>query len=259
MSASPDGSSRRPLIAGNWKMHKTVAQSREFAGRLLSQLPDGAAVEVGVCPPFLALSAVVEAVAGSGVTVYAQNMHQADEGAFTGEVAASMLNEVGVDGVILGHSERRAHFCETDRVLAHKVPAALEAGLTPILCVGETEDERERGDTERRLRHQVQEDLQRLETDRLAEVVIAYEPVWAIGTGRVATADQAQEAIAFIRALVSDRSGEQGQRTRILYGGSVNVENAAELLALPDIDGALVGGASLDADSLAAIAAAAAI
>ncbi len=257
MSATQGGFSRRPLIAGNWKMHKTAAESREFVGRLLSQLPDGDAVEVGLCPPFLALAAVVEAVAGSGVNVYAQNMHQADEGAFTGEVSASMLNEVGVDGVILGHSERRAHFCETDRALAHKVPAALEAGLTPILCVGETEDERERGDTERRLRHQVQEDLQRLETDRLAEVVIAYEPVWAIGTGRVATADQAQEAIAFIRALVDDRSSEQGRRTRILYGGSVNVENAAELLALPDIDGALVGGASLHADSFAAIVAAA--
>ncbi len=248
--------SRRPLIAGNWKMHKTIAESRELVGGLLSQLPDGEGVEVGLCPPFLALATVVEAVAGSGVKVYAQNMHQAGEGAFTGEVAASMLTEVGVDGVILGHSERRAHFCETDRALAHKVLAALEAGLSPILCVGETEDEREQGDTERRLRHQVQEDLQRVETERLAEVVIAYEPVWAIGTGRVATAEEAQEAIAFIRALVGDRSREQGQRTRILYGGSVNAENAAELLTLPDVDGALVGGASLNADSFAAIAAA---
>ncbi len=248
---------RRPLIAGNWKMHKTVAESRDFADRLLSELPAADGVEVALCPPFLALAAVVEAVAGSGVKVYAQNMHQASAGAFTGEVAAPMLREAGVDGVILGHSERRAHFCESDRELSHKVPAALAAGLSPILCVGETEEEREQGDTERRLRHQVQEDLQRLETDQLSQVVIAYEPVWAIGTGRVATAEQAQEAIAFIRALVGDRSAEQAEQTRILYGGSVNVENAAELLARPDIDGALVGGASLDADSFAAIAAAA--
>jgi triosephosphate isomerase len=158
-----------------------------------------------------------------------------------------------VDGVILGHSERREYFGETDRALALKVPAALETGLVPILCVGETESEREQGETERKLRHQVQEDLQQLETDRLAEVVIAYEPVWAIGTGKVATAEQAQEAMSFIRALVADRSAEQAQRTRILYGGSVNADNAAELLALPDVDGALVGGASLDAQSFAAI------
>ena len=167
-----------------------------------------------------------------------------------------MLNEVGVHGVILGHSERRQLFGETDRALQLKVPAALEAGLVPILCVGETEEERERGDTQRKLRHQVQEGMAKLETERLGEVVIAYEPIWAIGTGRVATAEQAQEAIAFIRALVGDRSPEQAERTRVLYGGSVKPENAAELLALPDIDGALVGGASLDADSFAAIVAA---
>ena len=159
---------------------------------------------------------------------------------------------------ILGHSERRQLFGETDKALAQKVPAALAAGLLPILCVGETEEERERGDTERKLRHQVQEDLARVETERLGEVVIAYEPIWAIGTGQVATPEQAQEAIAFVRALVADRSREQAERTRILYGGSVKPDNAAELLALPDVDGALVGGASLDAESFAAIVAAAA-
>ena len=159
--------------------------------------------------------------------------------------------------MILGHSERREQFGETDRALALKVPAALEAGLLPILCVGETEEERERGDTERKLRHQVQEDLARVDTERLGEVVIAYEPIWAIGTGRVATPEQAQEAIAFVRALVADRSREQAERTRVLYGGSVKPENAAELLALPDVDGALVGGASLDPESFAAIVAAA--
>jgi triosephosphate isomerase len=191
------------------------------------------------------------------VAVYAQNMHQATDGAFTGEVSAAMLTEIGVHGVVLGHSERREMFGETDKALALKVPAALEAGLLPVLCVGETEDERERGDTERKLRHQVQEDLARVETARLGEIVIAYEPIWAIGTGLVASPEQAQDAIAFVRALVGDRSQEQAQRTRILYGGSVKPDNAAELLALPDVDGALVGGASLDAESFAAIVSAA--
>jgi triosephosphate isomerase len=168
-----------------------------------------------------------------------------------------MLLEVGVHGVLLGHSERRQYFGETDKALAQKVPAALEAGLLPVLCVGETEEERERGDTERKLRHQVQEDLAKIPTERLGDVVIAYEPIWAIGTGIVATPEQAQEAIAFVRALVADRSREQAERTRVLYGGSVKPDNAAELLALPDIDGALVGGASLEAESFAAIVAAA--
>jgi triosephosphate isomerase len=185
-------------------------------------------------------------------------MHHADFGAFTGEVAPPMLVEVGVHGVILGHSERRELFGETDRALQLKVPSALAAGLKPILCVGETEEEREAGDTERKLRHQVQEDLARVDISRLGDVVIAYEPIWAIGSGRVATLDQAQDAIAFIRALVADRSREQATRTRVLYGGSVKADNASELLALPDVDGALVGGASLDADSFAAIVNAAA-
>jgi triosephosphate isomerase len=168
-----------------------------------------------------------------------------------------MLVEADVHGVILGHSERRELFGETDKALALKVPAALEAGLVPILCVGETETERENGDTERKLRHQVQEDLARVDIERLGEVVIAYEPIWAIGTGQVATPEQAQEAIAFVRALVADRSMAAAEHTRVLYGGSVKPDNAAELLALPDVDGALVGGASLEAESFAAIVAAA--
>lgn len=258
MNGGGQPADRKPLVAGNWKMHKTAAEARAFVARLLPQLPGGGAVEVGLCPPFLALRAVFDAVARSGVKVYAQNMHHAQEGAFTGEVSAPMLLEAGVDGVILGHSERRAYFGETDRELQLKVPAALQAGLIPILCVGETEEERDRGDTERRLRHQVQEDLQRVDSERLSEVVIAYEPVWAIGTGRVASIEQCEEAMSFIRALVGDRDKQQAQRTRVLYGGSVNAENAAELLALPDVDGALVGGASLEPDSFAAIVAAAA-
>ena len=251
---SPD---RRPLIAGNWKMYKTVQEADEFIAPLLPRVSSVQNVDIGICPTYTALQAMVDATRGSPVDVYAQNMHQEDHGAFTGEVSAAMLDEVGVHGVILGHSERRQMFGETDRTLALKVQAALAAGLAPILCVGETEEEREAGDTERKLRHQVQEDLARLETEQLGGLVIAYEPIWAIGTGQVATAEQAQEAIAFVRALVGDRSREQAELVRILYGGSVKADNAAELMALPDVDGALVGGASLDAESFAAIVAAA--
>jgi triosephosphate isomerase len=248
---------RLPLIAGNWKMHKTNAEAEAFIQAFLPRISSVTSVDVAICPAFLALPAMVDSTRGSRVGVYAQNMHYAANGAFTGEVSPPMLVEAGVQGVILGHSERREHFGESDRALQLKVRAALDAGLAPILCVGETEEERERGDTERKLRHQVQEDLAKVDTDRLGEVVIAYEPLWAIGTGRVATAEQAQEAIAFIRALVGDRSREQSERTRVLYGGSVKPDNAVELLALPDVDGALVGGASLDPDSLAAIVGAA--
>jgi triosephosphate isomerase len=247
---------RTPLIAGNWKLHKTVAQAEEFIQALLPRVSSVDGVDVAICPPFTALQAMVDSARGSRVGVYAQNMHWADEGAFTGEVSAPMLTELDVGGVVLGHSERREMFGETDKALAQKVPVALAAGLQPVLCVGETEEERERGDTERKLRHQVQEGLARLEPDQLGEVVIAYEPIWAIGTGQMATPEQAQEAIAFVRALVGDRSREASEHTRILYGGSVKPENAAELLALPDVDGALVGGASLDAESFAAIVAA---
>jgi triosephosphate isomerase len=252
-ASSSSGSGRVPVVAGNWKMNKTVAEAEEFIQSLLPRVSTSEGVEVVVCPPFTALQAMVDSARGSRVEIYAQNMHQAAEGAFTGEVSAPMLVEVGVQGVILGHSERRELFGETDRALQLKVPAALAAGLKPILCVGETEEEREAGDTERKLRHQVQEDLARVETERLGEIVIAYEPIWAIGTGLVATPEQSQEAIAFIRALVADRSREQAQLTRVLYGGSVKADNCDELLCLPDVEGALVGGASLDADSFAAI------
>jgi triosephosphate isomerase len=247
---------RTPLIAGNWKMYKTVEQAEEYIQVLLPRVSSVQRAEIAICPTFTALQAMIDSTRGSRVAVYAQNMHQAEEGAFTGEVSAPMLADIGVSGVILGHSERRQRLGETDKALAQKVPAALAAGLLPVLCVGETEEERERGDTERKLRHQVQEDLARVEPERLDQVVIAYEPIWAIGTGQVATLEQAQEAIAFVRALVADRSAEAGQRTRILYGGSVKSDNAGELLALPDVDGALVGGASLDPESFAAIVAA---
>jgi triosephosphate isomerase len=247
---------RRPYVAGNWKMHKTIAETRGYVEKLLARLPVGG-VDVGLCVPFTALAAAVDGVEGSDVKVLAQNMHQAAEGAFTGEVSAPMLTEIGVDGVVLGHSERRRDSCETDRALQEKVPAALAAGLEPILCVGETEEERESGETQRKLRHQVQEGLIQVADDRLADVTIAYEPIWAIGTGQVATPDQAQEAIAFIRALVGDRSETAAAAVRVLYGGSVNAANAGDILSQPDVDGALVGGASLDPEEFARIVGAA--
>jgi triosephosphate isomerase len=248
---------RTPFIAGNWKMYKTVAEAEEYIAALLPRVSSIDGVDVAICVPFTALQAMVDSTRGSRVEVFAQNMHEQLEGAYTGDVSAPMLTEHDVHGVVLGHSERREHFNETDRALSLKLPAALEAGLKPILCVGETEDERERGDTERKLRHQVQEGLERLTPEQIAQVTVAYEPIWAIGTGKVATPDQAQEAIAFIRALVGDRAPEAADTVRVLYGGSVKPDNAAELLALPDIDGALVGGASLDADGFAQIVAAA--
>jgi triosephosphate isomerase len=249
---------RIPLIAGNWKMHKTVDEAEAFIQALLPRVSTADGVDVAICPPFTALQAMVDSTRGSRVEVYAQNMHHADSGAFTGEISAAMLSELDVHGVILGHSERRELFGETDRALQLKLPKALDAGLKPILCVGETEQEREAGDTERKLRHQVQEDLAKVDDERLAEVIVAYEPIWAIGTGLTATPEQAQEAIAFIRALLGQRSEAAAARVRILYGGSVKPDNAAELMALPDVDGALVGGASLEAESFAAIVGAAA-
>jgi triosephosphate isomerase (TIM) len=244
---------RAPYVAGNWKMHKTVAEARAYVEKLNAHLPAGKGVDVGLCAPFTALAAAVEAAAGSGVKVLAQNMHQEPQGAFTGEVSATMLTDLGVGGVVLGHSERRRDNCESDRALQEKVPAALAAGLEPILCVGETEEERESGETQRKLRHQVQEALAEVPAERLVEVTIAYEPIWAIGTGKVATPEQAEEAIAFVRALVGDRSKPAAARVRVLYGGSVNGDNAREILSQPDVDGALVGGASLDPAELVRI------
>jgi triosephosphate isomerase (TIM) len=248
---------RTPFVAGNWKMHKTEREAEEYIQALLPLVSAGDGVDVAICVPFTDLKAMVESARGSRVEVYAQNMHEEREGAFTGEISVAMLSEIGVQGVVLGHSERREHFGESDRALAMKVPAALEAGLTPILCVGETEDERDNDETDRKLRQQIQEDLAGVPSERLAEVVIAYEPIWAIGTGRVASVEQAQEAIGFIRALVGDRDADAAERVRVLYGGSVKPENAAELLGPADVDGALVGGASLDAGSFAEIVAAA--
>ena len=244
---------RTPFIAGNWKMNKTIGEAEAFIAALLPQVYDTEGVEVAICPPYLALQAMVDSARGSRVGVYAQNMHFKESGAYTGEVSGPMLSELDVDGVVLGHSERRQYFNETDRALQQKVPAALEAGLLPILCVGETEEERERGDTERKLRHQVQEGIDKVPIERLPEIVIAYEPVWAIGTGLTATPEQAQDACGFVRALVAGFDKAAAQAVRILYGGSLKPESAEELLSLPDIDGGLIGGASLDPKDFAAI------
>jgi triosephosphate isomerase (TIM) len=249
--------SRTPFIAGNWKMFKTIGEAEAYVDALAPLVAGVDGVDVAICVPFTALQACVAHAAGTNVQVFAQNMHEAPEGAFTGEVSARMLEEIDVAGSLLGHSERRQYFGETDRALREKIPAALAAGLHPILCVGETEDERERDETQRKLRTQVQEALEKVSDERIADVVIAYEPIWAIGTGKVATPEIAQDAMAFIRALVGDRSAEAAERVRILYGGSVKPDNAAEILVQPDVDGALVGGASLDPQGLADIVAAA--
>jgi triosephosphate isomerase len=246
------------LLAANWKMHKTTDETERFLAEFLPRVPDSAGPEVVVCPPFTSLKTAVEHCFQSRVRVAAQNMHEADEGAVTGEISAPMLLDLGVEGVILGHSERRQHFGETDEALARKVPAALGAGLEPILCVGENEAQRDAGETEDVLTRQVQADLAEVPEARLSEVVIAYEPIWAIGTGRTATPEQAEEAIALIRGLIDARSDTAAAAIRILYGGSVKPENAAELMSQPDVDGALVGGASLDPADFAAIVDAAA-
>ncbi len=243
---------RSAYLAANWKMHKTTEEAERFLGEFLPRVSESGP-EVVICPPFTSLRAAVELCFQSPVRVAAQNMHEADEGAFTGEISPPMLLDLGVDGVILGHSERRQYFAETDEALARKVPAALGAGLEPILCVGENEAQRDGDETEEVLTRQIQADLADVPDARLSEVVIAYEPIWAIGTGRTATPEQAQEAIALIRRLIDARSDAAAGAIRILYGGSVKPDNAAELISQPDVDGALVGGASLDPGDFAAI------
>jgi triosephosphate isomerase len=236
-------------VAGNWKMHKTAGETGRFVADLAARLPDGP--EVAVCVPFTSLAAAVRAAAASQLRVYAQNMHQAAQGAYTGEISAAMLLDLGVQGVLLGHSERRQYFGETDGALAQKLAAADAAGLDVILAVGETEQQRERGETEQVLACQITESGA---ASHAARLTVAYEPIWAIGTGRTATPELAEEAHRFIRGLLPD---EIGERIRIQYGGSMKPDNAAQLLAQPDIDGGLIGGASLEADAFLAIIAAA--
>jgi triosephosphate isomerase len=247
--------SRKPIIAGNWKMHCSRAEARALAQGVKDLVSDVLNVtEVVLCPPFTALDAVREVIAGSGIGLGAQNVHSEAKGAFTGEVTVAMLAEAGVTHIIVGHSERRQYFNETDAAINAKTKAILAAGLTPIVCVGETLAERQANKTLDVVTTQVNACLAGLLPAQLAKVVVAYEPVWAIGTGLTATKDQAQEVHGVIRDILRELGGaDAADAVRILYGGSVKPDNASELLAQPDIDGALVGGASLKAFDFAAI------
>jgi len=246
---------RRKFICGNWKMHKTSAEAVQLVRELRDRLKTQA--QVAVAPPFTALAKVKAALQGSPLQLYAQNCHHEKQGAFTGEVSAPMLFELGCDGVILGHSERRQYFGETDEGVNKKLKAVLEAKLSAIVCVGETLAEREAGKTWDVVSRQVRGALQGISSEQVAKLTLAYEPVWAIGTGKVATTAQAQEVHGQIRGLLRELASGAADEVRIQYGGSVKPENAAELLAQPDIDGALVGGASLKADDFLRIVSAA--
>ncbi len=245
---------RRNIVAGNWKMYKTADEADSLACSLLPLISNVQNVDVVLCPPFTALIAVSQALQGSGFLLGAQNMHEEEEGAFTGEISAAMLLSLGVSHVILGHSERRHYFIESDPQIRKKVASALRAGLKPILCVGESLSERESGNMKSVIAGQLEGCLEGIEITGADDLVVAYEPVWAIGTGRTATPEQAQEVHAFIRAKLTQFFGvDLAGMIRIQYGGSVKPDNAVKLMEQPDIDGALVGGASLDAESFAAI------
>jgi triosephosphate isomerase len=245
---------RTPLIAGNWKMHKTVDETVKYVKELRLLIKDAAGVEVVVAPPFTALHAACDAARNSNLAIAAQDLHWERQGAFTGEISGPMIREAGAEHVIVGHSERRTLFGETDAMVNRKVNAAFSAGLTPIACIGETLDQRERNETFEVLDRQIKEGLDHLTAERIGQLVLAYEPVWAIGTGRNATAAQSGEAHAHIRARLRQWFGaEAAELCHVLYGGSVKPENIADLIAQPDVDGALVGGASLDVRSFVEI------
>lgn len=245
---------RKPFIAGNWKMHKTVAETLDYIRRFRELVSGVEDREIMIAPPFTALYAAGRELAGTNIRLGAQNAHWAESGAFTGEISPAMLTECGVQYVILGHSERRHIFGETDKMIRRRLEGVLSAGLRPILCIGETLEEREAGKTFEVLERQVREALSGFSADDLKVLVIAYEPVWAIGTGKTATPEQAEEAHRYVRGLLGELFGKDfAEKTRILYGGSVKPENIAELMAQSDVDGALVGGASLDPETFARI------
>jgi len=242
--------SRKPIVAGNWKMNKTVADAIDLATAIKRDLAGCKDVDIVLCPPFTALKAVSDVITGTHIDLGAQNMHWEKSGAFTGEISAEMLREVYCHYVILGHSERRSYFGETDAVVNRKTKAALESNLTPIVCVGETLQEREGGKTNDVIGTQIRGSLAGLSPRQMVDSVIAYEPVWAIGTGKTASPEQAQDVHAFIRSVLSDMADQAvAQSVRIQYGGSVKASNARELFNLPDIDGGLIGGAALEARS----------
>jgi triosephosphate isomerase len=241
-------------MAGNWKMHKTVSEAVDFVTRLQKKLGDWDETEAVVAPPFVALAPVAERLNGTKIALAAQDCFWEKKGAFTGEVSPPMLRDVGCQYVIIGHSERRAYFGETDETVNKKVKAVLSYELHPIICVGESLQERERGDTFKIVERQMKEGLKGLDAAAVQMIVIAYEPIWAIGTGKTATPEQAQEIHAFIRELIATLFDSEGaEKVRIQYGGSVKPDNVDELMAQRDIDGALVGGASLEVDSFARI------
>ncbi|MCK4622610.1 MAG: triose-phosphate isomerase [Desulfuromonadales bacterium] len=240
---------RKPMIAGNWKLHKTLAETKELAARLADELADSDAIDIVIAPVFTSLTTAAEAIKGSAVKLAAQNCYPEDTGAFTGEVSPSLLKDAGCEYVIIGHSERRQLLNETDLFINRKLLKTLDAGLQPIFCIGETLQERESDQMLEVLTEQVKGGLANLTAEQMENVVIAYEPVWAIGTGKTATDEQAQEAHSFIRGLLQGLfSQEVALATRILYGGSVKPNNVDGLMAMDDIDGALVGGASLKAE-----------
>lgn len=245
---------RTPIIAGNWKMYKTVEEAVSLVKELKNSLSDVENCEVVVCPPFTALYAVKVELNGSNIKLGAQNCYFEDEGAFTGEVSPVMLKSLGVDYVVIGHSERRGYFNESDELINRKAKALLAKGLKPIICVGESLEQREAGETESLVKKQVFRDLDGIDASQIKNVVIAYEPIWAIGTGKTATCEEANRVIALIRATVEEMySTKEASEIRIQYGGSVKPETAKELMSQSDIDGALVGGASLKADSFTKI------
>ena len=244
---------RKPIIAGNWKMNNTIAEAQKLIGELKPLVADAAA-EVVICVPYTAIQKAAELTAGSNIAVGAENVAWADKGAFTGEISAAMLKEVGATYVIIGHSERRQMFGETDETVRARTAQALKNGLKPIVCVGELLSERESGKTEEVVRRQTEGAFAGLTAADMESVVIAYEPVWAIGTGKTATAEQANETIAYIRSVVKNMFGAQvANALRIQYGGSMNPANATALMAQPDIDGGLIGGASLKAEDFAKV------
>jgi triosephosphate isomerase len=250
---------RTPFIAGNWKMFKTVAEATAFVTDLRAAVKGARGVQIVVGPPFTAIHASAQAARGSNIEVAAQDLHWEKQGAFTGEISATMIREAGATYVIIGHSERRQLFGETDAIVNRKVQSAIAQGVTPIMCVGETLDERERNETLAILDRQIKDGLDGVTSEQLAALVVAYEPVWAIGTGRNATAAQAQEAHAHIRTRLRQWfGGDAAAKCRVIYGGSVKPDNIRDLIAEPDVDGALVGGASLEVKSFAEIVARAA-
>ena len=248
---------RQICIAGNWKMNKTVAEAKELVTELKDKIGSGNNVEVVVCPPYLALADVVAELKNTNIGVGAQNVHWEDSGAYTGEVSPPMLKEIPVEYVIIGHSERRQYFGETDETVNKRLKAALAAGLTPMVCVGESLEQRENNETEKVVGEQVDKGFDGLSPEAMEKVIVAYEPIWAIGTGKTATPEMAQDVHAYIRNQLREKFGEVAAKIRIQYGGSVKPANAEALLAQADIDGALVGGASLKADDFAAIIASA--